>query len=99
MGCHLTRDKSYQKRLIIDLASIGLRISARLANKPKQKYVVFTKLSLVLFVACELAKNSHIFLTGANQHIWEIHRHFYGTLNHFGPIVFESNQEKRILKF
>ena len=33
-------------------------------------------------------KNPHIFLTGSNQHIWDINRHFYGTLNHFGPIFF-----------
>ena len=40
-----------------------------------------------------MAKNYHIFLTRANQHIKEINRHFYGTLNNYGLMVFVSNQE------
>ena len=39
-----------------------------------------------------MAKNPHIFLTRANQHIQEMNRHFDGTLNCFGPIVFAANQ-------
>ena len=57
-------------------------------------YVFFAKSSLVVIIACEVAKNPHIFLTRANQHIQEINRHFYGTLNHFGPMVFAENQEQ-----
>ena len=57
-------------------------------NKPKRKYGLFSKLSLALIEACEVAKKPHIFITRENQHIQEINRHFDGTLNHFGPIVF-----------
>ena len=52
---------------MVDLASTGFRISSRLANKPKQKYGLYAKLSLSVIVACEVAKNTHIFLTRANQ--------------------------------
>ena len=41
-----------------------------------------------------MAKNPHIFLTLENQQIQEINRHFYVTLNHFGPIVFAESQEQ-----
>ena len=51
-----------------DLASTGLSIYARLANKPRQKYGLFDKFSLALIAACEAAKKPHIFLTGYNQH-------------------------------
>ena len=44
--------------------------------------------------ACKVAKNPQIFLTRANQLIHEINRHFNRTLNHFGPMVFEENQQK-----
>ena len=77
---------------MIDLASIGLRISARLDNKTKEKYGLFTKLSLEVIGACDVANNPNILLTRANQHIRENNRHFYGTLNHFGPMVFSENQ-------
>ena len=52
-----------------DLASTGLMIYAMLANKPRQKYGLFDTFSLALIGACEVAKNPHIFLTRANQHI------------------------------
>ena len=68
---------------MIDLAPTGLRISARLANKIKQKYGLFAKFALAAIGSCEVAKNSHIFLSIENQHIQEINRHFYGILNHF----------------
>ena len=54
---------------VIDLTSTDLRILARLANTHKQKYGFFAKLSLELVITCEVAKNPHIFLTRANQHI------------------------------
>ena len=79
---------------IIDLESTGLRISDRFANKPKQKYGLFDKLSLVVIGAREVAKNPHIFLTRAIQDIQEINRYFDGTLDPFGPMVFVGNQEK-----
>ena len=41
-----------------------------------------------------MAKNPHIFLSRSNQHIQEINRHFDGTLNNYGPMVFSSNQEQ-----
>ena len=77
----------------IDLASTGLRRSARLANKNRQKYGLLAKLLLALIGACGVAKNPHIFLTKANQNIQEINRHFDGTLKSYGPIVFAENQE------
>ena len=49
-----------------DLASTGLRISDRLANKNKQKYGLFDKLSLSVIGSFEVAKNPHIFLTRTN---------------------------------
>ena len=52
-----------------DLTSTGLRIYARLANNPRQKYGLFDKFSLAVIGASEAAKNLHIFLTRANQHI------------------------------
>ena len=80
---------------MIDIVSTGLSRSVRLANKPKQKYGLFAKFSLALIGACEVANNSHIFLTRVNQHIQEINRHFDGTLNHFGLMKFAANQEKK----
>ena len=44
---------------------------------------------------CEVAKNPHIFITRANQYIQEINRQFYGTLNHFDPMVFAKIQEQK----
>ena len=76
----------------IDLESTSLRISARLANKSKQKYGLFSKLSLAVIGSGEVAKNSHIFLTRENQYIQEINRNFDGTLNNFGTMVFAANQ-------
>ena len=48
---------------IIDLVSTGLRKSVRFANKPKQRYGLFGKFSLVVIGSCEVDKNLHIFLT------------------------------------
>ena len=79
---------------MIDIESTYLRRADRLANKPKQKYYLFVKLFLSVIGACEVAKKSHIFLTGTNQHKQEINRHFYETLNHFDPMVFLANQEQ-----
>ena len=39
----------------IDLESTSLRISARLANKSKQKYGLFSKLSLAVIGSGEVA--------------------------------------------
>ena len=58
------------------MASYGLRISERLANKPRKKYGLFDKLSLEVIGACDMANNPHIFLTRANQHIQEVNRRF-----------------------
>ena len=77
---------------MINLASTCIRISARLANKSRQKYGLFDKFSLAVVGSCEVAKNPQIFLIRVNQHIQEINRHFDGTLNHYGPMVFAANQ-------
>ena len=61
---------------------------------PKQKYGLFAKFSLSLVGLFEVADNTHVFITRANQHIQEINRHFDGTLNHFGLMVFVANQEQ-----
>ena len=76
------------------MASTGLRISVGLANKPRQKYGVFAKLPLAVIGACEVDKNPQIFLTRSNHNIWEINRNFDGTLNNYGPMVFEESQEQ-----
>ena len=76
------------------MASTGLSISTRFVNKPKQKNGSYSKFSLELIGARSVDKNPHIFLNKANQHIREINRHFYGTLNHFCPIAFAANQEQ-----
>ena len=41
-----------------------------------------------------MANKPHIFLTRENQNIQEMNRHFYGTLNNLGPMVFAETQEK-----
>ena len=51
---------------IIELVSTGLRRSASLDNKPKQKYGLFDKLLYSVIVECELDKNPHIFLNIEN---------------------------------
>ena len=76
------------------MASTGLRRYVRLYNKPKQIYGLFDKLSLAVVGSCDVDNNPHIFLTGSNQYIQEINRHFDGTLNNFSPMVFVANQEK-----
>ena len=76
---------------IIDLASTGLRRYARLANKPRQKYGLFAKFSLAVIGAYDVDKNLHIYIIIANQHIQEINRHIYGTLNQYGPMLFAEN--------
>ena len=87
-------EKGYKILKMIYLASTGLRGYSRLDNKSKQKYGLFAKFSLAVIGACEVAKNPHILLTRANQHIQEINRHFHVTLNHFGLMVFAYNQEQ-----
>ena len=72
----------------MNLGSTGIRRSALLDNKPRQKYDLFNKFSLAVIGACEVDNNPHIFLTGENQHIKEINRNVYGTLNHYGTMVF-----------
>ena len=54
---------------MIDLELTGLRIYARLANNPRQKYGLFDKFSLALIGAYDAANNPHVFLSGKNQHI------------------------------
>ena len=70
------------------MESTGLRRSVRLTNKTNHKYGLFDKLPLAVIGACEVAKNPHIFVTRANQHIWEIIRHFDGSLNNSCLMVF-----------
>ena len=65
-----------------------------MANKPRQKYGLFFKLSLEVIEECEVGKNPHIFLNRANQQIQKINRHFYGTLNYYYPMAFAANQEQ-----
>ena len=62
-------EKGWKMTKMIYLASTGRRRSTRLANKSEQKYVLFAKFSLALIVACEVARNPHIFITRENQHI------------------------------
>ena len=78
----------------IGLESTGLWRSSRLANKPKQKYGLFSKFSLAFIGAYEVDNNPHNFLTITNQNIQEINRQFDGNLNHYGPMVFAANQEQ-----
>ena len=68
--------------------------SARLDNKPKQKYGLFHKLSLALIGSYDVAKNLHKFLTREKQHRQEINRHFDVTLNHYDPMIFVENLEQ-----
>ena len=79
---------------MIDLGSTGLRRSAKLANKTRQKDGLFSKFSLSLIRACAVANNPHIFITISNQHIQEIIRHLDGNLNDHGPMLFAANQEQ-----
>ena len=46
---------------MLGMEPTGLRRSARLANKPKQKYGLFAKLSLELIVSCEVDNNPTYF--------------------------------------
>ena len=62
-------DKRSKFPKMLNLALAGLRISARLDNKPKTNHDLFDKFSLRSIVACEVAKSPHIFLTRTNQHI------------------------------
>ena len=79
---------------MINLATGSHIISVRLSNKSKQKYGTFAKFSLAVIWACEVTNNPQIFLTRENQHIQETNRHFGGTLNHYGPMVFVENQQQ-----
>ena len=76
---------------MVDLASTGLRRFTRLDSKLKQKYGLFYKFALAVIVSWEVATKRHIFLTISNQHIQKINRHFYVTLNTFGPMFFAEN--------
>ena len=66
-------------------------------NTPRKKYGLFAKFSLAAIGECEVDKNPHIFLIKVDEHGQENNRHFNGTLNIYGPVVFEANQEKLIL--
>ena len=68
--------------------------SARLANKPDQKYGLFAKISLYVIGTFELAKNPPTFLNIENQYIKEINRHFNGTLNNFSHMLSAENQKQ-----
>ena len=85
-------EKGWKMTNMINLALTSLSISARLDNKPKQKYGSFAKFLLSVIWACEVAKIPQIFLTRANQPTQEINGNFDGNLNHFGPMVFAANQ-------
>ena len=50
---------------MIDLSSTGLRRPTRLANKSRQKYGLFDKLSIAVIVSFEEANNPCIFITRA----------------------------------
>ena len=54
---------------MINLASDNLRKIDRLTNKTKQKYDLFSKFSLSVIGACEVTKNTHIFINRENNHI------------------------------
>ena len=79
---------------MINLASTGIWRSARLANTPRQKYGLFSKFSLALIGAYEVAMNPHIYITRSTQCIQKIKRHFDGTSNHYDTMEFASNQEQ-----
>ena len=87
-------DKRSKFPKVLNLALAGLRISARLDNKTRQKYGLFSKISLSVIGACEMDKNPHIFITRANQYIHKNNRHFDGTVNNFGPVLFAENLEQ-----
>ena len=60
----------------------------------KNIYIIFIILTLAVIGECEVAKYPHIFLIISNQHIQEINRPFYGTLNHIGSLFFAEKQEQ-----
>ena len=60
-------EKGSKMPKMFDLESTGLRISTRLANKTKQKYGIFSKFSLAVIGACDVANNLDIFLTISNN--------------------------------
>ena len=80
---------------IIYLPSTALRRTDRLDKKQIQKYGSFDKLSLALFGAIQVDNNPQIFPTTENQHIQENIKHFDGTLNNFGSMVFAENQGQK----
>ena len=86
--------KGIKKPKMINIVSTGISRFSRFSNKPKQKYGLFDEFSLAVIGACEVAKNPHIFLFWAKQHIQEISRHFYWILNNVGPMVFAENKEQ-----
>ena len=56
-------EKGSKMPKMINIASTGVKSSARLDNKPKQRYGLFAKLSLAVNVECDISKNPHIFTT------------------------------------
>ena len=67
--CHLVKGYNGGKNpKMTDLASTGIRIYARLANKLRQNYGVFYKFSITFIGACEAANNPHKFITRSNQY-------------------------------
>ena len=71
---HVTSGMTYRKvekipklPKMMDLESTGFRRSDRLDNIPKQNYSLFSKLSLAVIGACEVANNPHIFLIISNK--------------------------------
>ena len=79
---------------MINLVSTGLKRSGILDIKPQKKYSLFAKYSFTVVAAREVANKTHTFLTRENQNIQEFKRHFDGTLKHFCPMLFASNQEQ-----
>ena len=61
---------------MLDMASTGIKRYTRLTNKLKQKYSLFSKLSLALGGACEVEKKTILFMTRENQHIQKINIYF-----------------------
>ena len=63
-SCDVEKGRNIPK--MMDLASTGIRRSARLANKPRQKYGLCAKFSLSVIGACEVANKIHTILIRAN---------------------------------
>ena len=57
---------------------------------------IFAVFPLSLIRMCEVIKLPQIFLTRSNQHIQDIDHKSYGTIDHFGHMVFAANQEQNM---